>query len=54
MGGAFIIPLVALLFPILLLLAALILDAAFISWVAYRLWHDRSHGRLWRAIHRAP
>jgi hypothetical protein len=54
MGGAIVIPLVALLFPILLLVVVVALDAAFISWVALRLWQGRSHGRIWHAIHRAP
>ena len=49
MGGALIIPLVALLFPILLLLAAIIFDAAVISLVAYRMWHDRLRWH-WRRL----
>jgi hypothetical protein len=54
MGGAIVIPLVALLFPILLLLAVVALDAAFLSWIAYRVWQGRAHGRIWHALHRAP
>ena len=42
-GAPFIIPLVALLFPILLILAALFLDAVVVSWFMYRIWHDRGH-----------
>jgi hypothetical protein len=57
MGGAIVIPLVALLFPILLLVVVVALDAAFISWIAYQVWHVRAHarqhGRIWRAMHRA-
>jgi hypothetical protein len=47
MGGALIIPLVALLFPILLLVMALAFDAAVITWTIYRSWHDRAqrHGQ---------
>lgn len=52
MGGAIIIPLVALLFPILLLLAVIILDAGLVFWAAYRMWHDRVHWRLGRSLHR--
>jgi hypothetical protein len=54
MGGALIIPLVALLFPILLLLTALFIDAAIIAWAVYRSWHDRVHWHwhLRRVAHR--
>lgn len=54
MGGALIIPLVALLFPILLLLTALLFDAAIIAWTVYRTWHDRVHwhSHLRRVDHR--
>jgi hypothetical protein len=52
MGGAIIIPLVALVFPILLLIGAIAFEALFMSWSAYRMWHDRAHGRLWRLLHR--
>jgi hypothetical protein len=44
LGGApIIIPLVALVIPILLLLAALVFDAVLILWVVYRVRHDREH-----------
>lgn len=52
MGGAIVIPLVALLFPIMLIVAVVAFDAAFIFWFALQLWHGRSHGRIWRAMHR--
>lgn len=52
MGGVLIIPLVALLFPILLLLTALFFDAAIIAWTVYRSWHDRAHRHLRRVPHR--
>jgi uncharacterized membrane protein YfcA len=53
-GGPIIIPLVTLLIPILLLVAAIVFDAVFISWVVYRVWHDRGHGRLGRVLQRPP
>lgn len=52
MTGTLIIPLVALVFPILLLLTVVVLDAMFLVWAGYSLWHDRSHGPLWRLLHR--
>lgn len=55
MGGApIIIPLVALVIPILFLLVAIVFDAAIISWVVYRVWHDRGHTRSRRLQHRSP
>jgi hypothetical protein len=46
MGGApIIIPLVGLAIPILFLLAAIVFDAGLVSWVVYRIWHDRRHAR---------
>ena len=54
MGIALIVvPLVALLLPIVLLIAALIIDAVYMSSVAYQVWHERAHGRLWRLLHRS-
>ena len=53
MTGTLIIPLVALVFPIALLLMVVILDAMFVVWAGYSLWHDRSHGPLWRLLHRS-
>lgn len=54
MTGALIIPLVALLFPILLLLTVVVLDAIFVVWAGYSLWHDAPHGSIWRLLHRPP
>ena len=54
MTGTLIIPLVALRFPIMLLLMVVVLDAMFVVWAGYSLWHDRSHGPLWRLLHRPP
>lgn len=53
-AGPIIIPLVALLIPILLLLMAVVFDAVFVSWAAYRLWHDREHGFFKRLIRHHP
>ena len=50
MGGALIIPLVALLFPILLLITALVFDAVVISWTLYRSWHDRRRAHSGRRV----
>jgi hypothetical protein len=47
MGGApVVIVLVSLVFPMLLLLAAVAFDVAMLGWVAFRLWHDRVAPRL--------
>lgn len=56
MGAApLIIPLVALVIPILLLLAAIAFGVVYISWAVYRGWHEREHGRfLGRLLHRSP
>lgn len=55
MGAApIIIPLVALVIPIFLLLAVLVLDAVFVSWAMYRVWHDRVHGRTGQLLHPSP
>ena len=48
-----VVPLVALVFPIVLLIAALIFDALYMSSAAYQVWHERAHGRLWRVLHRS-
>ena len=37
-----VIPLVALAIPITLLLGALVFDAVYLSWIAYR-WYQRAH-----------
>jgi len=49
-AGPIVIVLVALVIPILLLFAALVFDALFLSWAAYRVVHDRPHGK--RLLHR--
>jgi hypothetical protein len=47
-AAAVVIPLVALVFPILLLLAALAVDALMVTYVVYRMWTDRWAGQLLR------
>lgn len=44
-GAPIIIPLVALVIPILFLLGAIVFDAAVISWVVYQVWRNRGHAR---------
>jgi hypothetical protein len=45
-AAAVVIALVGLVFPIMLILTALVLDAAVLMWALYRLWHDRALPRL--------
>ena len=47
-----VIPLVALVIPILLLLAALVFDAVFLSWIGYR-WYKGAHPHRGRLPHRS-
>ncbi len=47
-GPLVVVPLVALVFPIGLLLSALIFDAVVVVWAVYRLWHDDAAPRIWR------
>jgi hypothetical protein len=46
-GALLVIPLVALVIPILLLLAALVFDVGVVFWALYRTWHDQLAPRLW-------
>jgi hypothetical protein len=47
MGGApLVIPLVGLVFPIALLLLAILFDLAVLAWAAYRVWTGRLLPRL--------
>lgn len=46
MGGAVVIPLVGLVFPIILGIGAVGIGGAVVSWVAFRMWHDRQHHGL--------
>lgn len=46
MGGVVVIPLVGLVFPIALAVGAVAVNAAVITWAAYRLWHDRERHTL--------
>lgn len=52
MGGAVVIPLVGLAFPILLGIGAVGFGAAVASWAGYRLWHDRQHHGFSHFLHR--
>jgi hypothetical protein len=52
MGGAVVIPLVGLVFPILLGVGAVGFGAAIASWAGYRLWHDRQHHGFSHFLHR--
>jgi hypothetical protein len=47
-GPLVVIPLVALIFPIGLLLAALVFDGLIVAWAIYRFWHDDAAPRIWR------
>lgn len=40
-GALVVVPLVALVFPIMLLIAALLIDAVVGAWAIYRVAHDR-------------
>jgi len=53
-GAPIIIPLVALVIPILFLLGAIVFDVAVISWVVYQVWRNRGHARSRRLQHRSP
>ena len=53
MGGApIIVPLVALVLPIALLLAALVFDVVIVSWALIRAWRSNAHPWLTRVMHR--
>ena len=53
MGGApIIIPLVAVLIPVVFILGALVFDAVVVSWFVYRVWHDRQRFHWGRLLHR--
>ena len=45
-AAAVVIALVGLVFPVMLLLTALVLDAAVLLWATYHLWHDRAMPRF--------
>lgn len=47
-GAIVVIPLVGLILPILLLVAALFIDAAIALWVLFGELHDRPSPRVWR------
>jgi hypothetical protein len=39
-AAAVVIPLVAIALPIVLILLAVLVDALFLGWFLYRMWHD--------------
>jgi hypothetical protein len=39
-AAAVVIPLAAMAFPIVLILLAVLFDVLFLSWYAFRMWHD--------------
>ena len=48
-----VIPLVGLVLPILLVLAAVLIDALYAAFVGYQMWHDHPHPMLKRLLHRS-
>lgn len=40
MSAAIVIPLAAMVVPIVLILLAVLVDALFLGWALYRMWHD--------------
>lgn len=53
MGGApVVILLVGMLIPIAFLILAVLVDAIFVAWVVYRLWHDEWSVSVAQALHR--
>ena len=58
MGGApIVILLVGMLIPIAFLLLAVLVDAIFMAWLIYRLWHDEwsvSLGQVMRRMSHVP
>lgn len=46
MAAAVVIPLVALAFPIVLILLAVLIDLVALLWFGYRYWHDEWSGRV--------
>lgn len=41
-----VIPLAAMLIPIVLILLAVLVDVVFLGWMAFRLWHDEYGVRI--------
>lgn len=53
MSALLVVPLVGLVFPIVLVLAAVLIDAVYAAFVGYRMWHDHPHPMLGRLLHRS-
>ncbi|HEY5060052.1 MAG TPA: hypothetical protein VII52_00890 [Gemmatimonadaceae bacterium] len=49
-GTPFVLALVGLVFPIALVLGAILFDIAVLLWAAHRLWHDRVVPRVLLAL----
>ena len=53
MGAApLVILLVGMVFPIAVLILAIVIDSLVAVWLLYRLWHDEWSVRLWQAVRR--
>ena len=55
-AAAVVIPLAAMALPIVLILLAVLIDALFLGWYAFRMWHDewaeKAGERLFRPLRR--
>lgn len=49
-AAAVVIPLAAMAIPIVLILVAVLVDALFLGWFLYRMWHDEWAERVGNAI----
>ena len=49
-AAAVVIPLAAMAIPIVLILLAVLVDALFLGWFLFRMWHDEWAERLGNAI----
>jgi len=49
-AAAVVIPLAAMAIPIVLILVAVLVDALFLGWFVYRMWHDEWAERIGQAI----
>lgn len=52
-GALMVITLVGLVFPIALLLLAVLFDVLVVFWAAYRVWHEHLPTNLWQVLHNA-
>ena len=49
-AAAVVIPLAAMAIPIVLIVLAVLVDALFLGWFAYRMWHDEWAERVGHTI----